>query len=123
MTRLYGRWKGGRIKDANGYIYILCPNHPYAIKKDKKGSYVAEHRLVMEKSIGRYLKRSEVVHHKNGKTGDNRIENLELTTNSKHCGNHNSVRVWKKESIIKQSIKANTIMIRDNQGRFLRKRC
>lgn len=76
-------WKGGRLKTKQGYIKIYCPGHPYATKPRKK--YVFEHRLVMEKHIGRYVLPGEVVHHKNGIKNDNRIENLELySCNAEH---------------------------------------
>lgn len=78
-------WKGGRIERVTGYKGILSPTHP---NKDHMG-YVLEHRLVMEKHIGRYLKPEEVVHHINGIRDDNRIENLILFANdSKHKKHH-----------------------------------
>lgn len=79
-------WNGGIriIKSRNGqfYRYSKSPNHPY---RQARG-YVAEHRLVMEKKIGRYLTPNEEVHHKNGIKDDNRIENLELVVKTAHFG-------------------------------------
>jgi len=77
-------WKGGRRKLKQGYIYIYSPDHPNATKR----GYVMEHRMVMEKEIGRYLKPNELVHHKNGIKDDNRIENLELMTKGTHVSKH-----------------------------------
>ena len=87
-----GHWKGGKIIDKDGYILIKKRNHPFC---DNKG-YVREHRLVMEKMIGRYLKPIERVHHKGIKypfnsiknKQDNRPENLQLFANeSEHESN------------------------------------
>lgn len=77
-------YKGGK-RTHKGYVYILDKNHP---NKDRDG-YVTEHRLVMEKKIGRYLLNTEVVHHKNEIRSDNRIENLELlSSQSDHMSEH-----------------------------------
>lgn len=74
-------WKGGKLKDYYGYVIIWSPNHP---NKDMKG-YVKEHRLVMEKKLGRYLTKKEVVHHINRNPADNRIKNLQLfSDNGEH---------------------------------------
>jgi hypothetical protein len=91
------QWKGGRILDKNGYVHVWAPDHHECLRLNearrlkangkyyRKEKYIQEHRLVMEKHLGRNLLPTEVVHHKNNDKTDNRIENLELfDSNSKH---------------------------------------
>lgn len=66
-----------------GYKYIYMPEHPYCTKR-----YVAEHRIVMEKHLGRYLTDNEVVHHLNGNKTDNDISNLIVLSISDHSKLH-----------------------------------
>lgn len=74
-------WKGGRVRESQGYVRVLSPSHP---GHDGQG-YVLEHRLVMEAHLGRTLLPTEVVHHINGIKDDNRIENLErFDSNAEH---------------------------------------
>jgi hypothetical protein len=79
------------------YYYLLKKDH---IRANGKG-YVAEHTLVMEEFIGRYLNHDEVVHHKNENGLDNRIENLQLMTASEHMSYHAKNRKRNKDGKFK----------------------
>ena len=82
------KWKGGRRFNSYGYILIHSPDHPYR----NNDNCVLEHRLIMERKIGRYLTSKDHVHHINGNITDNRVENLELMTRSQHIGFHSKKR-------------------------------
>ena len=77
---LHPDWKGGR-KRVGRYWYVWTNQHP----RRTKANYVAEHRLIAEEMLGRYLERNEVVHHINGDPQDNRPQNLAVfQTNAAH---------------------------------------
>lgn len=81
------RWNGGRKTRKDGYILIVAPDdHPHPADHKKSGlKYILEHRLVMEKHIGRYLSPDEVVHHIDENPSNNHIDNLELfSSQSEH---------------------------------------
>lgn len=70
-------WRGGRCIREDGYVVIKMREHPFSSGR----GYVREHRVVMEKYLGRYLNPLETIHHINGIKTDNRIENLLLFKN------------------------------------------
>lgn len=97
-------WKGGKKKTPAGYVMVLKKEHPRA---NNNNGYVFEHILLMEKHIGRYLKKGEVVHHINGIKDDNRIENLKLMTHAEHTRLHHTGAKRSIETRRKISEKAN----------------
>lgn len=90
-------WRGGKGK-LGGYITIHSPEHPNATLSKK----VFEHRLVMEQTLGRYLTKEEIVHHRNGIKTDNRIENLELWHTPHPCGQRVEDKVAHALEILKK---------------------
>lgn len=67
-----------------GYIRVRVPGHHLS----SVNGYAYEHRLVMEKKLGRPLLRREIVHHINQVRADNAPENLELMPSRWHHNAH-----------------------------------
>ena len=87
---------GGRTTDPDGYVLLKANGHPQA----NSGGYVREHRLVMERTLGRYLLPEEVVHHINGLKDDNRPENLQLyESNAAHKRDDMVGNSWAKGDV------------------------
>lgn len=78
------RWNGGKTKRNDGRVSVYAPKHP----KARNGRYVFRYRLIMEAHLGRFLLPDEVVHHINGDTSDDRIENLVVTNSRTHQRMH-----------------------------------
>lgn len=72
----------------NDYKVIYRPEHPKAMTSENWLGYVYEHILVAEESIGRPIRKGEVVHHLNGKRNDNRKTNLLVIEHSQHAKLH-----------------------------------
>ena len=85
----------GHTKRHNrGYILTYVPHHPNA----HKDGYVMLHTIIMERHIGRYLAKDEVVHHINHNRSDNRIENLLLMKKNEHMTMHMKERHEKRRN-------------------------
>lgn len=89
------KWRGGDIKIQDNRTLIYVPNHPYP--SHSGGKHVLRYRLVMEQYLGRYLSPNEIVHHKNGDCTDDRIENLEVMSQSDHAKLHSTIDRWSRK--------------------------
>ena len=77
-------WNGGKMITVFGYVLVKKPSHPFA----NNNGYVLEHRIVMEKHIGRFLKEEEHVHHLDFNKQNNKIGNLHLFRNNADHGKY-----------------------------------
>lgn len=73
-----------RIVRADGYAAIRVSPRNFYYPMANSSGYIAEHRLVMARSLGRLLQPWEIVHHINGIREDNRLENLQLIQEMQH---------------------------------------
>ena len=67
----------GNLISSHGYVLVHNKTHPRSFGS----GYVYEHILVAEKMLGRFLKKQEIVHHKDGDKKNNKPSNLVVCKN------------------------------------------
>jgi hypothetical protein len=103
------KWKGGICYDRlrKG---IYSPHHPHP---NFNKIYVYEYILIVEEILGRYLKKGEIVHHKNGDQTDITSRFSGRLTQREHINLHRKEmqnEKWRKGLIINK---------RDAKGRIV----
>lgn len=82
-------WNIIKLVKKGSYLYALVPEHPNATKN----GYILHHRVVMENHLNKILDiDKEIVHHINGNTKDNRVENLQVMERIEHILYHSRLR-------------------------------
>src|SRR6516165_8742067 len=81
----------GPYKRHNGHERIQrYGRHDYKLIRLGPQHWVLEHILIASTKI-RPLKKGEHIHHRNGNTLDNRVENLQIVSRSEHMSIHRSL--------------------------------
>jgi hypothetical protein len=96
--------KDGTIKSkrgsGKGCLMIHCENHPNAHK-----GFVPLHRIIVEEKLGRYLEKTELVHHIDCDNQNNMFSNFDVLTQSKHSIAHASLNKLVKELLASGTIR------------------
>ena len=92
-SRISKKWLHS-FKNSNGHLCVSLDSSPYSI-----------HVLVF-KTFKRPLKKGEVVHHLNEDKTDNRLQNLDVMTRSKHAQLHHT---GKKQSYQTRQKRSNAL--------------
>jgi hypothetical protein len=90
IAKLRKAHTGRRDPDAKGW-----DQRGYHVVSDGE-TEVLQHRAVVEKRLGRKLRRDEVVHHGDGKRGDNAVANLKPMSKGRNTALSNKKRAGKK---------------------------
>lgn len=83
-------WKGG-VRKLGRYYYVYKPGHPKAVKYGQT-PYVLRATVNAEKKLGRRVRRSEQVNHKNENKTDDHPSNLEVMKRADHIRHHHAGR-------------------------------
>jgi len=78
--------EAARRKARNGEATWRPNADGYIIWPSRGGTVILQHRVEMERHIGRELLPDETVHHRNGDRSDNSISNLELWSSAQPAG-------------------------------------
>lgn len=95
---------GYTCKAPGGYVREYNPFHPFGSRR----GLVLQHRLVVERNLGRLLRPEEIVHHRDGNRSNNLLPNLELmasqTAHMRH--EHQQRREMRDPGLIKTILDA-----------------
>jgi hypothetical protein len=115
-------WNAGTSEghtDKRGYRWIYVTKN--GIRTQRR-----EHRVVMERHLGRDLEPWELVHHRNGDRSDNRVENLEVQDWSAHTTDHkighNTSTETKEKLEVAAQCRQEIARLRKSQAKLLAQR-
>lgn len=101
---------GGRTILYGDYVYEFLPDHPDC----NMWGYLAQHRFVAERSLGRVLLPGESVHHRDGNPTNNADQNLLVLTETEHRRLHNRLRAEARwagitEAMVREALQGRTL--------------